>query len=225
MAWLRPGFLVIVACAVLLALGGAPQEPPRPQPPEWLGVSTLQIADRRDEPRYDRKEWKHWVDEDGDCQATGAEVLIRQSLIPVTWRDSGQCHVESGLWLDPYTGKVARSASELDIDHLVPLKNTHQAGGVQWEEARKQDFANHLDYPWHLLAVNKSQNRKKGDRGPDRWKPENRDYWCPYAVAWIQVKSQWELTATLQEWRQLMKMLQTCRPSPSAKLDSRGRLS
>lgn len=200
---------MIVAFAVLPAVGGAPREPPKLQPPEWLGVPALQIADRRDQP-YDRTDWKHWIDEDGDCQNTRAEVLIRQSLIAVVWRDSSQCQVESGLWMDPYTGKVVRSASDLDIDHLVPLKNAHQAGGAEWDEARKRGFANYLDYPWHLLAVSKAENRKKSDKGPDRWKPGDRAYWCTYAVAWIQVKSQWDLTATQQEWRQLVKMLQAC---------------
>ena len=68
---------------------------------------------------YDRRLYEHWIDADGDCQNTRQEVLIAESLEPVTLDSSG-CHVESGRWLDSFTGQEFSDPANLDIDHMVP---------------------------------------------------------------------------------------------------------
>ena len=80
-------------------------------------------------PAYDRKLWKHWIDEDKDCQNTRHEVLIEESLTPVTFKTDKGCRVVSGSWLGAYSGEIFTDASLLDIDHLVPLKEAHESGG------------------------------------------------------------------------------------------------
>ena len=49
-------------------------------------------------PEYDRRNWKHWTDADGDCQDARNEVLIAESATAVTFRTNDQCRVASGEW-------------------------------------------------------------------------------------------------------------------------------
>jgi len=146
-------------------------------------------------PAYDRKAWKHWVDEDKDCQNTRHEVLIEESRTPVTFKTDKGCRVVSGSWLGAYSGDVFTDASKLDIDHLVPLKETHQSGGFSWDAARRRDYANDLSDPNTLIAVDRGLNRQKGAGDPSEWLPPNKAYQAEYAAAGVAVKLKWRLMA------------------------------
>ena len=47
-------------------------------------------------PEYDRNDWKHWIDENGDCQNTRHEVLIEESFESVTYTNETYCSVSTG---------------------------------------------------------------------------------------------------------------------------------
>ncbi len=176
----------------------------------------LRIAEvSPDLPSYDRDDWKHWVDEDRDCQNTRHEVLIDESLAKVAFKTDRKCQVAMGEWFDPYTGETVTDATRLDIDHMIPLKNAHNSGGWAWDKSRKAAFANEMSYADHLVAVTASANRKKGAKGPEAWKPTNKGYWCDYAVDWVRIKTDWDLSATKAEWGALEEMLETCDSTPS----------
>tara|TARA_Y100000588_G_scaffold95024_1_gene103056 strand:- start:6122 stop:7384 length:1263 start_codon:yes stop_codon:yes gene_type:complete len=166
-------------------------------------------------PRYSRSEWNHWIDTDKDCQNARHEVLIEESLEPVEFKTDKKCQVKSGKWFAVYSGQEVTDATKLDIDHMVPLKNAHDSGGWSWDKDRKKAFANDMEYQDHLIAVTASANRKKGAKGPEGWKPSNKDYWCDYAIDWIKIKMDWDLTATQLEWEALQGMLKTCENPPS----------
>ena len=163
-----------------------------------------------DIPAYDRDDWSGWRDADGDCQNTRAEVLIDESRVPVTFKTDRRCLVVSGEWLGVYTGTVVTEASNLDIDHLVPLNNAHRSGAWAWTRDRKREYANDLAYDDHLIAVTAGANRAKGANGPEQWRPPNTAFWCDYATVWIEVKQRWGLTATRAEATALTDMLATC---------------
>ena len=183
---------------------------PTPSPELVISVS----SGPGDIPPYDRDDWRQWTDEDGDCQDARHEVLIEESRTEVTYKSDRECQVVTGEWFGSFTGTTVTEAGELDIDHLVPLKNAHKSGGWSWMAERKEQYANNLDDPEHLIAVTAFANRSKGAKGPDEWRPPNESYWCEYAVAWITVKQTWELTATPQEAEALEEMLGTCAIPP-----------
>ena len=161
-------------------------------------------------PKYNRNDWNHWIDLDGDCQNERHEVLIDESLIEVTFKDNNKCQVLSGKWIDPYTGQEIYEATKLDIDHMIPLKNAHDSGGWQWNASKKKEFANDRTYQNHLIAVSASANRQKGAKGPEDWKPSNTSYWCTYAISWADIKDKWNLTVTEAELLALKEMLNHC---------------
>ena len=109
-------------------------------------------------PQYDRHDWNHWTDADGDCQDARNEVLVAESQAAVSYRTDRRCRVSSGQWLAPYSGTVVTDPGKLDIDHMVPLRNAHLSGAWQWSAQQKKLYANYLADPQHLIAVTASAN-------------------------------------------------------------------
>jgi hypothetical protein len=157
---------------------------------------------------YDRSEWQHWIDADGDCQDTRQEVLIEEGKNIVL--DEAGCRVVSGLWIDPYTGETFTDPTKLDVDHMVPLAEAHRSGGYAWTLEQKRDYANDLDHPEHLIAVKAGVNRSKGDKDPVQWMPPNKDYWCQYVADWQTVKQRYNLSYDAQETIELVAINTTC---------------
>ena len=103
---------------------------PTTMPTTSLAISVAPIP--TDIVEYSRSHWKHWTDEDGDCQDARQEVLISESLVEVTFESERKCRVAMGRWYGAFTGINVEAPGDLDIDHLVPLKNAHDSGGWAW---------------------------------------------------------------------------------------------
>ena len=160
--------------------------------------------------RYDRKTYQPngWADLDGDCISGRHEVLITQSAIPVQMSSSG-CFVETGFWTDPYTGVAVTAASDITIDHVVPLSEGHRAGAWRWDSATRIAFSND-ETPGALLAVGGSVNQSKGDKTPDKWLPPRQEFHCAYAANWVFTKARWQLSVTQPEATALRQILSAC---------------
>ena len=141
--------------------------------------------------RYNRDDWGDWADEDNDGLNTRHEVLARESSVKPVISNN---RVISGKWYDKFTGKYFTNAKDLDIDHLVPLKNAHISGASNWSKEKKNEYYNYMKNENHLVAVSKGANRSKGDKSPVEWLPPNEEYQCEYVREWYKIKTDWGLT-------------------------------
>ena len=158
---------------------------------------------------YDRKLYKHWIDEDSDCQDTRQEVLISESIELVVLDERG-CKVISGLWNDQFTGNTYTDPSDLDIDHIIPLKEVHVSGGYAWSAERKEQYANDISNPDVLIAVSRYANRSKGARDVAHWLPTNEGFRCEYVRRWAAVKEAWGLEMDEVETDRVLTLLSEC---------------
>ncbi|KAF3110666.1 hypothetical protein TWF569_002434 [Orbilia oligospora] len=154
---------------------------------------------------YNRKLFPHWIMQHGECN-TREEILKRDGTDVVV---DAKCVSTSGTWVCPYTGLPYYQASDIDIDHMVPLKNAWISGASNWTTERRGEFANDLKGP-QLWATKDTVNQAKSDSSPDKWKPPLESFYCTYASAWVEVKSVWGLTITEAEKAALQQMLNTC---------------
>ncbi|MEN9715803.1 MAG: hypothetical protein RJA35_1270, partial [Actinomycetota bacterium] len=176
-------------------------------------TSVLAVASEANASTYSRDNFNIWIDADGNGCDTRQEVLISESLTKA--KTGPGCKILSGTWLSPYDNQRFTNPSSLDIDHVIPLEEAWTSGASNWTSAKRQDFANDLDYSATLIAVSASANRSKGDRDPSEWMPSNPAYTCTYAVNWILVKYRWGLTADSAEIAALNANLAKC-PSTTA---------
>ncbi|WP_299592874.1 DUF1524 domain-containing protein [uncultured Microbulbifer sp.] len=158
---------------------------------------------------YDRHEWlPRWSDADRDCQNTRHELLIRFSLAPVTFKNSKNCQVAFGLWMDPYTGSFFEKASDLDVEHIVPLKWAHDHGAAGWSREKKRMFAEDPDNLW---LVDDGRNQSKGHRGPDQWMPPYGPVRQVYLRRFMAIAEKYGLQASDVELQIFLAMKETHR--------------
>ena len=156
---------------------------------------------------YKRSAFGHgWDDVDGDCQDSRAEALIAQSTTKVRFADESRCRVVTGRWISPFTGKVIQNSSEIDIDHVVPLRWAWDRGANDWASNKREKFAND---PVNLWPVELSLNRSKGARGPDKWLPPSAQ--CGYVARFFRVVKQYDLHPSSSEAEWLASFLNKCR--------------
>jgi hypothetical protein len=153
---------------------------------------------------YERSKFRHWIDANGDCQDTRAEVLIQESRVATT----GGCTIRTGKWFSYYDGKTWRQASDVDIDHLVPLAEAWRSGAKRWNAGTRKRFANDLVDKRALVAVTDNVNQAKSDGDPAEWLPAQRR--CRYVRQWVAVKLRWKLKVDLAEQRALLRVANNC---------------
>ena len=141
---------LLLAAALLFSPRLVLSEPPNvPSASEARNLLTsIEVAPQGPQDGYDRDKFPHWHTVEGNCN-TRETVLNRDG----TDLDIGtDCYPDSGHWVSPYDGGEWDQASDLDIDHVVPLSNAWKSGASEWTNDDREAFANDLDNP-QLLAV------------------------------------------------------------------------
>ena len=158
---------------------------------------------------YVRELFPHWKDLDGDGCDTREEVLIRDSQTKAQVDPFG-CVVVAGDWLSPYDGARWSDKGNVDIDHVVALKEAWDSGAWAWTTSQRTLYANDLSDPRTLLAVTDSVNQSKSDKDPSNWLPPLTSYHCTYISDWVAVKARWKLSMDQSEYGRVKKLVDSC---------------
>ncbi|MFE6910616.1 HNH endonuclease family protein [Streptomyces erythrochromogenes] len=154
---------------------------------------------------YSRDLFPHWSTVSGSCNTR--ETVLKRDGVNVV-QDSS-CAAVSGSWYSEYDGATWTAASDLDIDHVVPLAEAWRSGASSWTTSKRQQFANDLTRP-QLIAVTDNVNQAKGDLDPGKWLPSRTSYRCTYARMWVNVKQYYGLSMDSGEKTALVNVLNGC---------------
>jgi hypothetical protein len=203
-----PRIALLAAATLGVALIAAPASATPPNIPSAATaqsqLNALTVAAQGSTSGYSRDLFPHWITISGTCN-TRETVLKRDGSNVVT---SSACAATSGNWYSPYDGATWTAASDVDIDHVVPLAEAWRSGASSWTTSKRQSFANDLTRP-QLIAVTDNVNQSKGDQDPSTWQPSRTAYRCTYARMWIGVKYYWDLTLQSAEKTALQNTLTT----------------
>ena len=141
---------ILLAVTPLLCTLVSAEPPNIPDPATAKSLlSNLTVAPQGPQDGYDRDLFPHWITVEGDCD-TRETVLNRDG----TDLDIGSdCYPESGSWTSPYDGDTWTEASDIDIDHVVPLSNAWKSGAADWTTDEREVFANDLENPQLISAT------------------------------------------------------------------------
>jgi hypothetical protein len=170
-----------------------------------LQLDELTVAPETSSSGYSRSLFPHWITISGACNTR--ETVLRRDGTNVAVNSS--CAATGGNWSSPYDGRTWNDASDVDIDHVVPLSEAWRSGAASWSTDTRRGFANDLTRP-QLIAVTDDVNQAKGDKDPASWKPPLASYHCTYSRMWIATKHHWNLTVQTSEKAALQNMLDTC---------------
>ncbi|MCX6528977.1 MAG: HNH endonuclease family protein [Actinobacteria bacterium] len=209
--------IVVLSCSSASQHVSASSQPITTLPP-LEGLAKITVANEH-KGGYNRSLFGENKDLDKDGCNTRAEVLERDSMQAVQ-KSGARCTVTSGKWLSPYDGRTWLLGRDVQIDHLVSLKEVWDSGGWAWSATQRSDYANELGNHIVLNVVTNSENVKKGEKDPSNYLPPLVSYRCTYLANWVAVKVQWKLSMDQSEYGRIKKLLQSCGTTTSTSTSS-----
>jgi len=188
-----------IAALIAIATAAAPLTPARAAATRLSFTTAVErlIVKAEHIGGYQRSLFGGWIDADGDGFNTRAEVLMSESKVAVTWNTRHT--ILTGSWYSLYDATTWTKASDVDIDHVVPLAEAWRSGAWSWSSARRSSYANDLGVGWTLRAVTDNVNQSKGDGDPSDWMPPHAPATCRYLADWVSVKIRWKLSIDTAE--------------------------
>lgn len=214
--------LVVVAALVLIGnflLKGSGDDVPTAEGAEGSALEALadlEIGEWEDEDGYDREEFgTAWKDVDDNSCDTRNDILARD-LENEEFSAGETCEIASGTLDDPYTGdeidfERGENSGDVQIDHIVALKNAWMTGAYAWDQEQREQVAND---PLNLVASDGPANMGKGADDASAWLPENSGYHCEYIASQVAVKLKYELWVTQPEHDAMADVLTACPDEP-----------
>ncbi|MDL5202027.1 HNH endonuclease family protein [Streptomyces sp. ALI-76-A] len=175
-------------------------------------IESLRTKGRGPQTGYDRDEFGYaWMDtaDNVPLARNGCDTrndLLQRDGQSLRFRSGSDCVVIAMTLRDPYTGTTIQwrkqDASEVQIDHVVPLSYSWQMGSSRWSEDKREQLAND---PLNLIPAEGRANSAKGDSGPASWLPPNKQIRCAYVVRFAQVAAKYEMPVTAPDQRMMLK--------------------
>lgn len=131
---MKSSFIIASAFTALVTALPTPELARRAPPniPTTASAKTLlaglTVAAQGPQDGYSRDLFPHWITQSGTCN-TRETVLKRDGTNVVT--DSA-CASTSGSWFSTYDGVTWTAASDVDIDHVVPLSNAWKVSSLAY---------------------------------------------------------------------------------------------
>ncbi|MCP2265951.1 HNH endonuclease family protein [Promicromonospora thailandica] len=180
-------------------------------------LESLTVQEAATDAGYDRESdfGTAWQDVDKNGCDTRNDMLQRD-LEDIEFSSGDTCQVASGTLDDPYTGETiaferGENSGDVQIDHVVALKNAWITGAADWDKAKRVQIAND---PLNLVASDGPANMGKGAKDASEWLPDNQAYRCEYVARQIAVKVKYELWVTPAERDAMTDVLATCPSEP-----------
>ena len=160
---------------------------------------------------YDRDEFgQTWADIDRNGCDQRNDVLRRDMRKRHTKPGTNGCVLAKGvLNVDPHnyaSRKVSytKGDGDIEIDHVVSLRDAWKSGAEGWKPSKLEKFANHF---MNLEAIDSETNQDKGDKAADQWLPKSGSDACYYVSRQVALKYRYRLTVTAAEKDVMVRVL------------------
>lgn len=205
---LGPSTTLLVLATVPAPSVPAPSVPVSVDPGQLPAADVLAMIpiEREQGAGYNRELFGYGSPIDGFGCRTRALVLIRDSLTPPQIDRAG-CAVVAGDWFSTYDALTWSDPGELEIDHVVALKEAWDSGANAWSAERLEAFSNDLVDARTLRAVTGEVNQAKSDNDPTNWLPPAPDAVCGYLADWVSIKARWGLSMDESEHGRIRNLL------------------